>query len=284
MKNVDHTSSVEHGNPLQGEVLLRLQASVAYGSKPVLRGANFEVRRGEILGLVGQSGSGKSTLAMAILGLLDRKRSRVEGSIQFDGHDLLQFSEREFRALRGHKLSLVLQNPQSSLNPALKILTQFREAWRAHTRGSTAECDADIRTTLEKVSLPSSDEFLSKYPSQISVGQAQRVLIAMSVVHRPSLLVADEATSALDVITQSEILSLFRELNRSSGMAILYISHDLASVAGICDRVAILHEGVIAECGLTAQVLTHPQHEYTKRLLAAMPKMPTKQAASAAGV
>ncbi len=284
MKNVDHTSSVEHGNPLQGEVLLRLQASVAYGSKPVLRGANFEVRRGEILGLVGQSGSGKSTLAMAILGLLDRKRSRVEGSIQFDGHDLLQFSEREFRALRGHKLSLVLQNPQSSLNPALKILTQFREAWRAHTRGSTAECDADIRTTLEKVSLPSSDEFLSKYPSQISVGQAQRVLIAMSVVHRPSLLVADEATSALDVITQSEILSLFRELNRSSGMAILYISHDLASVAGICDRVAILHEGVIAECGPTAQVLTHPQHEYTKRLLAAMPKMPTKQAASAAGV
>ena len=125
----------------------------------------------------------------------------------------------------------------------------------------------------ESVSLPSSDEFLQKYPSQMSVGQAQRVLIAMAVMHRPALLIADEATSALDVITQSEILALFRELNRSTGMAILYISHDLASVAGICDRIAILHEGQIVETGTTEQVLTRPQHEYTQRLMAAMPKM-----------
>jgi ABC-type dipeptide/oligopeptide/nickel transport system ATPase component len=124
------------------------------------------------------------------------------------------------------------------------------------------------------VSLPSTDEFLRKYPSQMSVGQAQRVLIAMAVMHRPALLIADEATSALDVITQSEILALFRALNRSTGMAILYISHDLASVAGICDRIAILHEGQIVESGTTQQVLTRPQHEYTKRLMAAMPKMP----------
>ena len=129
---------------------------------------------------------------------------------------------------------------------------------------------------MESVSLPSSDEFLRKYPSQMSVGQAQRVLIAMAVMHRPALLIADEATSALDVITQSEILGLFRELNRSTGMAILYISHDLASVAGICDRIAILHEGQIVELGSTEQVLTNPRHEYTQRLMAALPRVPQR--------
>ena len=132
------------------------------------------------------------------------------------------------------------------------------------------------------MSLPSSEEFLRKYPSQMSVGQAQRVLIAMAVMHRPALLIADEATSALDVITQSEILALFRELNRTSGMAILYISHDLASVAGICDRIAILHEGQIVEAGTTEQVLLTPHHEYTQRLMAAMPKMPQRPTAAKA--
>jgi len=131
-----------------------------------------------------------------------------------------------------------------------------------------------IRAALEGVSLPSTEEFLRKYPSQMSVGQAQRVLIAMAVMHHPSILIADEATSALDVITQSEILALFRELNRSSGMAILYISHDLASVAGICDRIAILHNGQIVELGTTDEILLRPKHEYTQKLMAAMPRMP----------
>ena len=239
----------------------------------MLREVELEMRRGEVLGLVGQSGSGKSTLAMAILGLLDRKRAQERGVIEFEGCDLLKLGERELRTLRGRKIALVLQSPQSSLNPALKIRTQLKETWRAHA--GEPDCESVIRGALESVSLPSSEEFLRKYPSQMSVGQAQRVLIAMAVMHRPALLIADEATSALDVITQSEILALFRELNRSSGMAILYISHDLASVAGICDRIAILHEGQIAELGTTEQVLTQPRHEYTRRLLAAMPKMPT---------
>jgi len=126
---------------------------------------------------------------------------------------------------------------------------------------------------MASVSLPVDDDFLRKYPSQMSVGQAQRVLIAMAVMHRPALLIADEATSALDVITQSEILALFRELNRSTGMAILYISHDLASVAGICDRISILHQGEIVECGTTSQIFANPQHEYTQRLMAAMPRI-----------
>lgn len=270
----------------QSGILLSARLSVRYGDKPaVLREVELNVGRGEVVGLVGQSGSGKSTLAMSILGLLDRKRVQAEGAIEFEGQDLLKLSERELRDLRGRKIALVLQSPLSSLNPALKIRTQLRETWRAHASGLATDCDRAIRQALESVSLPSTDEFLRKLPSQMSVGQAQRVLIAMAILHRPALLIADEATSALDVITQSEILALFRQLNRSFGMAILYISHDLPSVAGICDRIAILHQGQIVESGSSTQVLTRPQHEYTRRLMAAMPKMPQRaDAAKAAAV
>jgi ABC-type glutathione transport system ATPase component len=254
--------------------LLFARLSIAYSGKKVLRDAQLEIHRGEVLGLVGQSGSGKSTLAMAILGLLDKKRVQTEGMIEFKGRDLLHISEREFRNLRGSAVSLVLQSPLSSLNPALRIRTQLKEAWRAHAAGSNAECEEAIRSSLESVSLPPGDDFLRKYPSQMSVGQAQRVLIGMAILHRPTLLIADEATSALDVITQSEILALFRRLNRSTGMAILYISHDLASVAGICDRIAILHQGEIVECAATGQIFTNPQHAYTRQLMAALPRIP----------
>jgi ABC-type dipeptide/oligopeptide/nickel transport system ATPase component len=258
---------------LQNQTLLSARFSVRYGGKPpVLRDLRIEIQRGEVLGLVGQSGSGKSTLAMAILGLLDKKGSQAEGNIRFQDSDLLQLSERELRALRGRAIALVLQSPLSSLNPALKIRTQLKEAWRAHASGTSVDCANAIRTSLQSVSLPADEDFLRKYPSQMSVGQAQRVLIAMAVMHRPALLIADEATSALDVITQSEILALFRELNRSIGMAILYISHDLASVAGICDRIAILHEGEIVECGVAEQIFANPEHAYTQRLMAAIPR------------
>ena len=269
----------------QQDVLLSAHVSLRYGDKPaVLRDVELQILKGEILGLIGQSGSGKSTLALAILGLLDRKRTRSEGTIEFDGCELLNLPERDLRSLRGRKIALVLQSPLSSLNPALKICTQLTESWRAHASGSRSDCERAIHETLDSVSLPSTDDFLNKYPSQMSIGQAQRVLIAMAVLHRPALLIADEATSALDVITQSEILVLFRELNRNFGMAILYISHDLASVAGICDRVAILHEGQIVESGITLQVLTKPQNDYTKRLMAAMPRVPQlSEASKAAG-
>jgi len=264
-------SSVPH------QALLSARLSVAYAGKQVLREVQIDIQPGEVLGLVGQSGSGKSTLAMAILGLLDKKRSQAEGTIRFQESDLLQLAERELRALRGRAISLVLQSPLSSLNPALKIRTQLREAWRAHASGTSVDCANAIRASLENVSLPADDEFQRKYPSQMSVGQAQRVLIAMAIMHCPALLIADEATSALDVITQAEILALFRELNRSTGMAILYISHDLASVAGICDRIAILHQGAIVECGTTDQIFTHPRHEYTQRLMAALPRIAQAQ-------
>jgi len=267
---------------IQPDVLLSAHLWVGFGKKPpVLRDIDLDIRRGEVLGLVGQSGSGKSTLAMAILGLLDRRQAHIEGTISFDGSDLLRVSESDLRALRGRKVALVLQSPLSSLNPALRIRTQLGEAWRAHASGTKADCDGAIEAALASVSLPFDKDFLRKYPAQMSVGQAQRVLIAMAILHRPALLIADEATSALDVITQSEILSLFRSLNQRTGTAILYISHDLASVAGICDRIAILHEGTIAELGTAEQIVTNPQHEYTRRLMAALPSMPQSAAATA---
>ena len=267
--------------------LLSAQVTVRYpGKAPVLRGVSLEIARGEVVGLVGQSGSGKSTLAMAILGLLGgllgRQRAIVEGNIFFQGADLLAMRERELRSLRGRSLSLVLQSPLASLNPALQIRTQLGEAWRAHSdsNATSGDCDRAIQSALNSVSLPSNEEdpdFLHKHASQLSVGQAQRVLIAMAIMHRPALLIADEATSALDVITQSEILELFARLNREIGMSILYISHDLPSVAGICQRIAILHEGQIVECGPTEQIFTAPQHPYTRRLMSALPQVPVRR-------
>ncbi|HVZ16057.1 MAG TPA: ATP-binding cassette domain-containing protein, partial [Terriglobales bacterium] len=144
-----------------------------------------------------------------------------------------------------------------------------------HASGTKDEALACIREVLTSVSLPNDQEFLRRFPSQLSVGQAQRVLIAMAIIHRPALLIADEPTSALDVITQSEVLSLFRKLNHELGMGILYISHDLLSVSSICDRIAILHEGQIVECGPTGQIFNHPTHEYTRRLIEALPEKPT---------
>ena len=257
--------------------LLSAQVTVRYpGKPPVLRGVSLEIAPGEIMGLVGQSGSGKSTLALAILGLLGRQRATVEGSIQFQGADLVTMKERNLRALRGRSLSLVLQSPLASLNPALRIRTQLKEAWRAHADGTSADCQEAIRAAMTSVSLPADEDFLRKHASQLSVGQAQRVLIAMAVLHRPALLIADEATSALDVITQSEILQLFAQLNRETGMSILYISHDLPSVAEICQRIAILHEGEIVECGPTAQIFAAPQHPYTCRLMLSLPHVPAR--------
>jgi ABC-type glutathione transport system ATPase component len=275
--------------PDTSRILLSAEITVRYpGKAPVLRGVSLEIARGEVLGLVGQSGSGKSTLALAILGLLGRHRATVEGSIVFQGADLLAMRERDLRNLRGRSLSLVLQSPLASLNPALEIRTQLREAWRAHSDSNATgeDCDRAIQSALKSVSLPSGEDadnqdannkdFLRKRASQLSVGQAQRVLIAMAIMHRPALLIADEATSALDVITQAEILELFARLNREIGMSILYISHDLPSVAGICQRIAILHEGQIVECGKTEQIFTAPMHAYTRRLMAALPQLPTR--------
>src|ERR1700758_270815 len=252
--------------------LLKLEVSVDYPNKVnVLRDLSLEIGRGEILGLVGQSGCGKSTLALTILQLLYLKRAKIEGSIQFNDRNLAQLKEREMRALRGKEIGLVLQSPMSSLNPALRIGKQMEEAWRVHRRGSNDECRAALIEALENVSLPAEEDFLRRYPSQLSVGQAQRVLIAMGAIHKPPLLIADEPTSALDIITQSEILTLFASLSRKFGMSILYISHDLLSVATISQRVAVMEKGQIVECRDTTDLFRRPEHRYTQPLIRALP-------------
>jgi ABC-type glutathione transport system ATPase component len=261
------------------DLLLSTRVTVAYKDKPpVLRDLHVELRKGEVLGLVGHSGSGKSSLALAILGLLYMKGGTVSGSILFDGRELLTLKEREWRKLRGKEISFVPQSPVSSLNPALRVGVQLSEAWKLHQRGGRTERQSAIARAIEDVSLPANEEWLRRYPSEISVGQAQRVLIAMAILHRPKLLIADEPTSALDAITQAEILALFAGLNRKLGMSIFYISHDLLSVASLCQRIAILHEGEIVECGSPDQVFFAPQHPFIRKLVAALPELPMMMA------
>jgi ABC-type dipeptide/oligopeptide/nickel transport system ATPase component len=255
--------------------LLSVRISVHYPQRrDVLRDLALEIREGEILGLVGQSGCGKSTLSLAILKLLHLKRGKLEGEIQFKGRDLARLPEREMRELRGKDIGLVLQSPMSALNPALRIGTQLEEAWRAHSVGTKEQCQEHLLRTLADVSLPPEREFLRRYPSQLSVGQAQRVLIAMAVLHRPALLIADEPTSALDIITQAEILQLFSTLSRKFGMSILYISHELLAVSTICDRIAVMDQGQILECRKTADIFANPTHAYTQALIRALPVTP----------
>jgi ABC-type dipeptide/oligopeptide/nickel transport system ATPase component len=236
----------------------------------VLREVELEVYRGEIVGLAGQSGSGKSTLAMTILRLLDFTGCVARGMVEFAGRDLLRLKERELRRIRGKEIGLVLQSPMTALNPALRIGTQMEEAWRCHG-GDRAGWKRRSMEVLASVSLPAEESFLRKYPRQLSVGLAQRVLIAMATLHRPALLLADEPTSALDVITQSEILELFGRLTRELEMGMLFISHDLLSMAALCHRVAILHEGEIVETAPTEEIFSRPRHPYTKRLIEAIP-------------
>src|SRR5438270_886572 len=216
------------------EPLLSLSISASYPQGGgVLNALTLDIGRGEILGLVGQSGCGKSTLALTLLRLLHLKGGKATGSMHFNGRDLMSADERYMRDLRGREIGLVLQSSIASLNPALRIGTQLAEAWKAHQNGSREQRREALRKVMSNVSLPTEDGFLRRFPSELSVGQAQRVLIAMGVMHHPLLLIADEPTSALDIITQSEILALFRRLNQDLGMAILFISHDLLSVSTI---------------------------------------------------
>ena len=253
--------------------LLSAEISVDYpGRRGVLRNAAIDIFENEMVGLVGQSGSGKSTLALAILRLLDHTGARIHGRTMLLGRDLAHSSERELRSVRGRLVSLIPQNPAAALNPALEIGTQLREAWRAHSSEPWSSQAERIDGLFETVGLSPGELFLKRLPSQISIGQAQRVLIMMALLHSPPLLIADEPTSALDVITQREVLDLLAQTGKEHKMSILFISHDLLAVAGLCHRMAILHEGEIVECGAVNNVLIAPQHPYTKKLIAAVPK------------
>jgi ABC-type dipeptide/oligopeptide/nickel transport system ATPase component len=255
-------------NPESSLLTVRLSAGYA-GGRDVLRDFELEIAPGEVVGLVGESGSGKSTVAMAILRLLEFKGGAARGEVRFQGRNLIALSGRQMREIRGKEIALVLQSPLASLNPSMRIGSQIRECWEAHAPADRA-CP-DLLELLESVNLPAEREFLDRYPRQISVGQAQRVLIAMAILHRPSLLIADEPTSALDAVTQAEILKLLSSLSSRLGMSILYISHDLLSVASFCDRIAILREGQIVESNTPERLFAAPSHPYTRTLLSAIP-------------
>ena len=260
--------------------LLSVHVSASYGGKEVLRDFELTLQEGEIVGLVGSSGSGKSTLSLALLGLLKYKGATAKGYIRLRGRDLLACPERELRAIRGKEIGLVLQSASSSLNPVLTLERQFREAWRAHSADPWDRARDRLRSLLRGVDLPADDAFLRRLPRQLSTGQAQRVLIAMALLHRPPLLVADEPTSALDLITQREVLGLMQRVNREMGTAILCISHDLLAVGSFCQRVAILYAGRIVEFGPPWEVFSRPTHPYTRELVAALPRVAQEHAQS----
>jgi ABC-type dipeptide/oligopeptide/nickel transport system ATPase component len=247
-------------------MLLEADLEIRYRNRTVVRRARLTMAPGEILGLAGPSGGGKSSIAMALLGLLGWRGGTAHGVLRFRGCDLLSAGERAMRAMRGREIALVPQSPIASLNPSLRLSSHFREAWKAHACG---DWRSRALSLFERVSLPADAEFLRRYPAELSVGQAQRVLIALALLHEPALLIADEATSALDPVTQAEILDLFGSLNRERGAAILYISHDLSSLAALCHRVAVLYEGEIVECGDVKEIFEAPEHPYTRSLVGA---------------
>jgi ABC-type dipeptide/oligopeptide/nickel transport system ATPase component len=256
--------------------LLSIRLTISYKDKPpVLDDLRLDLQPGEVLGLVGHSGCGKSSLALAILGLLNLKGGKALGSIRWNDRELLTQKEKEWRKLRGKEIAYVPQSPMSSLNPALKLGTQLEEAWKLHGQGNRDHMEEAIMRALLDVSLPATEEFLRRYPAEISVGQAQRVLIAMAILHRPALLIADEPTSALDAVTQAEILALFGELNRRLDMSLLFISHDLVSAYGLCHRIALVHGGKVVECNTPQAIFFNPQHQFTQKLIAALPTVPS---------
>lgn len=258
---------------MTGLPLLRVAFEAGYSARPVLRDIRFELNRGEILGLVGSSGAGKSTLVLALLGLLPWRAGKVHGEVLLDGKNLLQLPESQLRLLRGRTVSLIPQSPMTSLNSAISLQTHFSEAWKAHERNGKANWKDRVKELLSDVQLPLDPEFLLRKPTEISVGQAQRVLIALALLHRPSLLIADEPTSALDPITQTQIVDLLKSLSQKHATALLYVSHDLVSVLRLSDRLSVLDQGTIVET-LEVTQIANAKHPTTLALLQTLPAPP----------
>lgn len=237
----------------------------------VLEDISFSLEKNEVLGIVGESGSGKSVTALAILGLLDKKAKIGSGEILFEGENLLSLPEKKLQQIRGSEISMIFQEPMSSLNPSMKCGKQVSEILLRHKKITPAEAKKETLSLFEKVKLPRPKNIYASYPHQISGGQKQRVMIAMAIACKPKILIADEPTTALDVTVQKEILSLLKSLQEETGMSIIFISHDLAVVSEISDRVVVMYRGKIVEQNGVKEIFHHPKENYTKALLASKP-------------
>ena len=240
-----------------------------FGGTEVVRSVSLTLEQGEVLGLVGESGSGKSVTSLAILGLLD-PAACVGGSIRWLGREMIGLSNRELRSVRGREIAMIFQEPMTALNPVMPVGRQITEAILAHCSISSKDAKRQAIAALESVAIPDAARRYGDYPHQFSGGQRQRILIAMALVHKPKLLIADEPTTALDVTVQAQVLELLKTLQREHGVAMLFTSHDLAVVGQMADRVTVMRQGQVLESGFTQQVLTQPQHAYTRSLLAAV--------------
>jgi len=241
------------------------------GVLPVVNGVSFTLGRGKVLGLVGESGSGKSVTGFSIMGLVDPPGVVEGGQVLFQGRDLTRLDDEARRSLRGNRIAMIFQDPMATLNPVLRIDTQMMEAVHAHRQVSNAEARQLATQALARMGIPSPDDRLRAYPHQLSGGMRQRVAIAIALLHGPDLIIADEPTTALDVTIQAQILSEMQTLVRETGMALIWISHDLSVVAGLADEIAVMYAGRIVEHGSVDDVLDHPQHPYTQGLIGSLP-------------
>jgi peptide/nickel transport system ATP-binding protein len=257
-----------------------LKVSFQSGKKyiPAVDGISFELNEGEILGIVGESGSGKSVTSLTAMGLIPTPPGKIEhGEILFEGKDLTDLSEKEWRKIRGNQISMIFQEPMTSLNPLFTIGNQIVEAIRLHTDLSKAQSRVRSVELLKLVGIPRAEGILNEYPHQLSGGMRQRVMIAMAMACNPKVLIADEPTTALDVTIQAQILALMKNLNKKTNTSIVLITHDLGVVAEICERVIVMYAGKIVEQGDVRTILKDPKHPYTKGLLKSVPDLRGKK-------
>lgn len=255
----------------------RLSFFTPAGEVKALNDVSIRLKEGEVLGIVGESGSGKSVTAYSLMGLTAHPGKLLGGELHFNGHQVEKMTEKEIRKFRGNEISIIFQDPMTSLNPVYTIGNQITEVIRLHTDKTKQQAKERARELLELVGINEPEKRLKQYPHELSGGMRQRVMIAIALACEPKLLIADEPTTALDVTIQAQILELMMELKDKLGMAIIMITHDLGVVASMCERIAVMYAGRIIEYGTTDDIFYHPKHEYTKGLIHSIPRLDTKE-------
>lgn len=251
---------------------LGIQFKTGNGTVQPIRGVDFFLKKGETLGVVGESGSGKSVTSLAVMGLLPQKKSKiVSGSIHFNEKNITHLTERQFRKIRGNEISMIFQEPMTSLNPVFTIGEQLSEPLKQHKKMSRKQRRQAIIEVLKQVGIPRAEQIIDEYPHQLSGGMRQRVMISLALLCEPKLLICDEPTTALDVTIQAQILELMKQIKEEKEMSLLFITHDLGVVAEMCDRVVVMYAGQIVEVAEINELFDNPLHPYTKGLIESLP-------------